>query len=157
MSSFKITGKARWIKTKGGILVAESPWTENQVMANDGRGVYIFLDRLTNDTTYDGIVTHADLGDDNTAPDAADTDLGNGLVRAQIAAYSRSGLTADFRFFYPDAVTPDDTYEEIGMFTDGTPTLGTGRLFNHLVFSTSLVKATGEDHTVQLRITASVT
>jgi len=157
MSSFKITGQGRWIKTRNGILVEASPWSSNQVMASAGRGVYNFLDRLTNDTTYDGIITHADIGDSNTAPTAADTDLGNGLVRAQIAQYSRSGLTADFRFFYPDAATPDDTYEEIGMFTDGTVTLGSGQLFNHLVFSTALEKASGEDHTVQIRISASVT
>ena len=155
-SGFTFKGQGRWIKTRGGIIVEASPWTENKVIANDGRGVYNFLDRLTGITTYDSIIDYADLGTSATAPTAADTDLNAGVVRAQIAAVSRSGLTADFRFFYADVLTPDDTYNEIGMFTDGNATLGTGRLFNHLVFSTPLVKATGEDHTVQLRITASV-
>lgn len=157
MDSFKISGQGKWIKRRDGIIVAESDWTPNQVVANDGRGIYVFMDRLVGITTYTGEITHADLGDSVTAPTAADTGLGNGLVRAQIAAVSRSGLTADFRFFFPDVTTPDDTYNEIGMFMDGTPTLGSGRLFNHLVFSTALVKATGEDHTVQIRISASVT
>lgn len=157
MDSFKITGQGRWIKSKNGIILQESPWTDNIVVANDERGVYIFLDRLVGTLTYSGEVTHADLGDSDTTPTNADTDLTNGLVRTQVAAVSRSGSTADFRFFYADTLTPDDTYEEVGMFIDGTSTVGTGQLFNHLVFSTPLIKASGEDHTVQLRITASVT
>jgi len=156
-SGFKITGQGRWIKTRNGIFIEASPWTDNQVMGNDGRGVYNFLARLAGDVTYDSVIDYADLGTSDTAPTAADTDLNAGVVRAQIAAVSRSGLTADFRFFYADALTPDNTYNEIGMFSDGNATLGTGRLFNHLVFSTALLKATGEDHTVQIRITASVT
>lgn len=156
MSSFEIKGQGRWIKRKDGIIVAESPWTDNQVIGNDGRGVYIFLDRLVNLLTYAGVIEYADLGTSDTAPTAADTDLNAGVVRTDVAAVSRSGLTADFRFFYPDALTPDNTYREVGMFTDATPTLGSGRLFNHLVFSTPLIKGTGEDHTVQIRISASV-
>lgn len=155
-SELQVIGQGRWIKTKNGTLVAESPWTKNKVAANDGRGVFQFLDRLANITTYDGVIEYADLGTSDTAPTVNDTDLNAGVVRSQLAAASRNGLSTDFRFFFPDAVTPDDTYNEVGMFTDGSPTLGSGQLFNHLVFSTPLVKAEGEDHTVQIRITITI-
>lgn len=156
--SFKLTGEVKWQKFKAGTneLIAESDWMPNKVMANDARGVYQVLDQLAGITTYDLEITHADIGDDNTTPDAADTDLTNGLVRGQLGLASRSGATATFRFFYPDALTPDDTYLEFGMFANGTASLGTGRIFNHLVFSEDLIKATGEDVSIVCRITASV-
>lgn len=154
--SFSLRGEVKWIKSKDGIILAESEFMPNKVVGNDERGIYLFLDRLVSINDHSCNIKYADMGDDNTAALAADTALGNGLVRAQIGAVSRSALTADFRFFYADSLTPDDTYEEFGMFVDGSVTLGSGQLFNHLVFSTPLVKATGEDHTVVCRITGSV-
>ena len=154
--SFNLKGEVKWIKSKDGIILAESDFMPNKIVANAGRGIYLFLDRLAAINTYSANITHADIGDDNTAVLASDTALGNGLVRAQIGAVSRSGLTVEFRFFYADVLTPDDTYEEFGMFVDGSASLGTGQLFNHLVFGTPLVKATGEDHTVVCRITGAV-
>jgi hypothetical protein len=154
--SFSFKGEVKWIKSKDGIILAESEFMPNKIVANDNRGIYLFLDRLAAINTHSANIRYADIGDDNTPATASDTDLGNGLVRAQIGAVSRSGLTADFRFFYADTLTPDDTYEEFGMFVDGSTAVGSGQLFNHLVFSTPLVKATGEDHTVVCRITGSV-
>jgi len=154
--SFGLRGEVKWIKTRGGVLVEESPWQQNQVLANDNRGVYIALDRLTGDNTYSLNITHADIGDDNTAAAATDTALGNGLERTDIGAVSRSALTATFRFFFADALTADDTYYEFGMFIDGTATLGTGQLFNHIIFTTPLVKAAGEDNTIVCRVIARV-
>jgi len=154
--SFNLKGEVKWIKSKDGIILAESDFMPNKIVANAGRGIYLFLDRLAAINTYSANITHADIGDDNTAVLASDTALGNGLVRAQIGAVSRSGLTVEFRFFYADVLTPDDTYEEFGMFVDGSTAVGSGQLFNHLVFGTPLVKATGEDHTVVCRITGAV-
>lgn len=157
-SNFSLMGEIKVIKTcsRTGRILSETPWMKNQIMANDARGIYMMLDRLTNDTTYTGIIKYAEIGDDNTAPTSADTDMGNGLVRVQVGSYSRSALTATFRFFFPDATTPDDTYLEFGMFVDGSITLGTGRLFNRILFATDLIKSTGEDHTVVCRVTGSV-
>lgn len=151
-----LKGKVKWVKSKDGIFIAESPWMDNIIVANDARGIYMILDRLTAINTYSLNITHADIGDSVTTPTSADTALGNGLVRASIGAVSRSGLSADFRFFYADATTPDDTYEEFGMFVDGTATVGTGRIFNHLKFTTQMVKSAGEDHTIVCRVTGSV-
>jgi len=156
--TFKIIGEVKWIKTnsKTGEVISESPWMKNQIVSGVGYGISILLDKLIGDVTYSGEITHADIGDDNTAATASDTDLGNGLERATVGALSTSGLTRTFRFFFADALTADDTYKEFGMFIDGTATVGTGRIFNHLIFTTDLVKATGEDHTIVCRITGSV-
>lgn len=156
VDNFAFKGEVKWIKTVNGILVAESDWMQNKIVGNDARGIYLFLDRLTGINTYTANISHAELGDSVTPATAADTALGNALVRASISASSRSGLLADFRFFFADALTPNDIYTEFGMYVDGAAGLGTGRIFNHLIFGTPLDKAAGEDHTVLCRITGSV-
>jgi hypothetical protein len=129
---------------------------QNQIVSGDELGLSIVLDRLASINTHSLNITHAEMGDSNTPAEASDTALGNALVRAQVGAVSRSGLSVDFRFFFPDALTPDDDYEEFGMYIDGAAGLETGQLFNHLVYSTTLSKNTGEDHTVVCRVTGSV-
>lgn len=153
---FTLKGRVKWIKSKDGIFLAESAWCDNVILTGSNLGIQIMLDRLIGTTTYDGIISYADIGDDDTAALAADTGLGNALVRASIgAATTKSALVREFRFFYPDATTPDDTYKEFGMVIGGTSTVGTGQYFNHLVMS-DLVKATGEDHTIVCQVTGSV-
>lgn len=154
--SFALRGQVKWQKTKGGILVAESAWMGNTVLTNANKGISILLDRLANITTYTGIVNYAELGDDATAENPAQAGVLNPLVRVSIALASRSGLTADFRFFFPDLTTPDDTYNEFGMIIGGTATIGTGQAFNRLALGSPLVKAPGEDTTILCRITGSV-
>lgn len=152
----KLKGEVKWIKTKDGILIAESPWMKNQILAGDELGAYLILDRLAGVNDYSLNITHAEIGDDNTPAEATDTGLINAIERTSISAVSRSGLTATFRFFFPDATTDDDTYEEFGMIVDGTASIGTGKAFNRLVMSTPLVKATGEDNTIVCKVTVTV-
>ena len=148
--TFKILGQVKWQKFKAGTkqLIAESQWSPNQVIATDGRGIYLFLDHLTGDDTYSIPITHADMGDDDTAATATDIDLGNGLERASIGAVSRSGSTATFRFFYADALTSDDTYKEFGMFIGS-------QLFSRAVFSSPYSKSSGENTRLDYKITLS--
>ena len=154
--SFTLLGEVMWIKTRDGVEVERSPWMKNTVLTSANRGVQLFLDRLINITTYTGVVSHAELGDDNTAAVPSQTGLINPLVRTTVGAVSSSGVTRDFRFFFPDATTPDDTYYEFGMIIDGTGTIGTGVTFNRLVLGSPLVKATGESITIVCRITGRV-
>ena len=157
--SFSIKGQVKWIKSSNGIVVAESDWQNNQIVANSERGLYLMLDRLTGDNTHSMNIRYAEIGTDNTAPTTADIDLGAGVTRASLSGEGftqRSDNMADFRFFFPSATTPNNTYNEFGMFVDGSQTLSTGQLFNRILFSTPIVKATGEDHTVVGRITGSV-
>lgn len=156
VDGFGLKGEVKWIKSKNGKVIVESPWMQNKVLANADRGIYLFLDRLVGITTYTAVVSHADIGDDNTPATSADTGCGNALVRASISSVARSTNTATFRFFFSDALTADDTYEELAMIVDGTASLGTGRAFNHLIFTTPLVKSAGEDHTIVVRVTGNV-
>lgn len=156
LDTFQLQGEFMWIKSVNGIEVERSNWMKNQVVTSPNNGLSIVLDRLVGINTYSLNITHADIGDDNTAALPGDTGLGNGLVRVASSLEDRTGNTATFRFFFPDATTPDDTYHEIGLFIDGTATLGDGRIFNHLIFPTDLVKATGEDYTIICKITGSV-
>lgn len=155
--SLGIKGEVKWIKTRGGILVAESPWMKNQVLSASGAGISVMLDRLADITTNTGIITHAELGDDVTPTSPAQPGVLNGLVRASIGTKVRSGVLATFRFFFIDALTPDDTYTEFGMYTGGIATLGSGAGFNRLTMLTNpLVKVAGEDITMVCRITGNV-
>lgn len=154
--SFALMGEVMWIKTRNGVEVERSGWQKNTVLSGTNRGLSLFLDRLISITTYTGVISHAEIGDDNTAAAPSQTGLLNPLVRTSVGAVSSSGLTRDFRFFFPDALTPDDTYYEFGMIVDGTGTVGTGVTFNRLVFGTPLVKAAGESITIICRITGSV-
>lgn len=157
LQQFSLQGEVKWIKTKNGKVIEESDWQKNKILTSDARGLSILLDLLYGDDTYSGEITHADIGDDNTAVNAAtDTGCLNALERATVASKSKSGLTRTFRFFYPDALTSDDTYYEFSMFIDGTATVDTGRAFNRIVMTTPLVKASGEDHTIVCRITGAV-
>ncbi len=154
--SIAFHGQVKWIKSRNGVVIEESPWMDNIVLANAGRGAYMILDRLTSINTYSGNITYADIGTNATTPTSADTGCGTPVVRTSIGAVSRSALTADFRFFFADALTANNTYKEFSMAVDGSATVGSGQAFNHLKFTTDLVKATGEDHTIVCRITASV-
>lgn len=154
---FTLIGEVKWQKYKNGVLVEETPWQRNKILTSSQRGLQVLLDLLAGDNTYSGEITHADIGDDNTAVNAS-TDPGclNALERASLGLVSSSGLSRTFRFFFPDALTADDTYREFSMIIDGTGTIGTGRGFNRIVMSTPLVKAAGEDHTLVCKITGAV-
>ena len=154
--TFGLTGEFKWIKSKNGVVIEESPWMKNKVVSSVGGGISIVLDRLASINTYTLNISHAEIGDDATAVTEADTALGNGLVRTSPSLTDRSAKTVTFRFFFPDATTPDDTYEEIGLFIDGTGVLDSGQLFNHLIMDPAMIKATGEDYTIICKITGSV-
>jgi hypothetical protein len=88
--------------------------------------------RLIGDLTYSGTIDYGALGTDATAVNAADTTLGTEVARKLFARRTRTDAQANFDFFYSQADT-DGTYEEFGMFIDGTATVDTGQLFNHLL------------------------
>lgn len=137
-------------------LLRRTDWMKNTVLKSAGRGVYVFLDILAGLSSYTGLVTHADIGTDNTAAASTDTALGAPVARAQIGSATRTDDYAALRFFFSDALLPDDTYNELMIYMNGTATLGTGAPLNRVVFGTPLVKATGEDNSILVRITGAV-
>jgi len=159
-NSFGLKGEYNLVTTcsKTGAVLRETGWLPNLIVGNAQRGVFILLDLLANNQTYSGAITHIALGDGAVAPNASNTQLGNELARSAVAGAStvRSGLQVTFKTFFPDVLTPNDTYTEIGAFIDGTITLASGRLWSRLILAAPLVKASGEDNTITYRVTASV-
>lgn len=136
-------------------FIATATEVRNLVVTSDERGRNLMIHHLKGDQNYTLEITHGEIGDDNTTPDAADTELGNALDRK---AKSTSSITAanqiTLQFFWADAELSDDTYYEFGTYCDSASlSLGDGRLFNHALFDPSYVKASGEDTTVQVTIT----
>jgi len=127
--------------------------TDNLVVTSSNHGRNLVCQRLAGVNTYSLNITHIELGDDNTDPTTADQDLGNGLERGTVTTYDISNNVLTLRFFLSDAQLADDTYEELGLFIDGTATLGSGQMWNHALFN--YVKATGEDTTIEVIITVN--
>lgn len=95
-------------------------------------GRYAIARILIGDTTYSGAINYGALGTDNTAVAATDTTLGTEVKRKLFARRSRTNHQASFDFYYSKNDT-DGTYEEFGVFIDGTATADSGQLFNHVL------------------------
>lgn len=148
-----ITGKVKWKKHRAGILVDESEWANNLVMLGTDTGKDLILDRLIGNNTYSLNITHGDIGTGSTAPAASDTALTTAVARTSVALSDLSSNTVTFDFFFADGDLTNGTYEEFACFVDGTATVSTGKIFNHVLFASSLVKSTGEDITVSVTFT----
>ena len=79
-----------------------------------------------------GAVTHCALGDDNTAATANDTTLGNEVYRNAIASGTAASNVCYLTAFYSEAEDAD-TYEEVGLFIDGTGAADSGEMWNHYI------------------------
>lgn len=92
-------------------------------------GRTVFAQRLANIITYTGIISHTALGNDSTPPTVSDATLGNEVYRKGISnAYSLDNVAYLETFF--SMTETNGTYEEYGMFIDGTGSADTGQLFN---------------------------
>lgn len=153
--TFGIKGKVQWRKYRAGTLIAESEWADNLVMLGNNTGKDLILDRLAGTNTYTLNITHGDIGTGNTAPAISDTALTTVVARTSVALANVSSNTVTFDFFFADGDLANGTYKEFAMFCDGTATVSTGKIFNHVLFASNLVKATGEDITIGCIITIS--
>lgn len=129
--------------------------TENLVVSQANHGRNLVCQRLAGLTTYTLAISHFEIGTSATAPTNSDTDLTAAVARAATSYYSISNNVLTLRFFLADASLANGTYREMGTFIDGTITIGTGQMWNHALFSSAYVKATGEDTTVELIITVN--
>lgn len=133
-------------------IAAES---DNLVVSSSNHGRNLICQRLAGLTTYGLAVAHLEFGTSATAPTNADTDLTAATVRVASPSYSISNNILTLRFFASDATLANGTYREMGTFIDGTITIGTGQMWNHALFTSAYVKATGEDTTIELVITVN--
>lgn len=121
---------------------------EHNMVVLTGRSVFARL--LIADTTYTGAVNYGALGTASTAVTDADTVLDTEVARKGVARRVRTTDSVDFDFFYSQSDT-DGTYEEFGMFIDGTATVDTGQLFNRLLTG-GWTKTNTEAMTVSVQI-----
>lgn len=92
-------------------------------------GRAVFARRLVGDLTYTGTVNYGALGTSTSAVASGNTQLGTEVARKLFARRTRTNAQVSFDFFYSKSDT-DGTYEEFGMFIDGTSTANSGQLFN---------------------------
>ena len=118
------------------------------ITTTNGRAT--FAQRLGGDTTYTGIVNYTALGDDNTAPVIGDATLGNEVYRKALSSGTDASNVAYLETFF-SATETSGTYEEYGMFIDGTGSADTGVLFNR--FTSTVTKTLTETLNVQSIIT----
>ena len=154
-SNVSIKGKVRIIKTnsKTGEVISVSEWTDNRIMLGTNTGKDLILDRINSTNTYSLNVNYADIGTGTNTPADGDTTLQTAVSRTPKANGSISSNVLSLFFFWPDANLSNGTYNEFGMFVDGTATVSTGQIFNRVLFGTPYTKASGEDTTVQCDIT----
>ena len=151
----EIKGKYRIVTYKAGTkeVLRTSDWINNLIMLNDNpSGLYIVLSRMIGNLDYDLEITECKVGDDDTAPTIADTDLGNVLVE-DIPPATKSRVDDDqimISFFINDTEMPDDDYKEFGIYAGN-------QLIARSIISPTYTKATGEDTEFQYTITCEAT
>lgn len=113
-------------------------------------GRSVLAQRLGGTTTYTGTVNYTALGTGNTAPTVADSTLETETYRKALSSGTFSNNIAYLETFFT-AAEVSGTFEEYGMFIDGTGTADTGQLFNR--FTSSVTKSGTETLNVQSVIT----
>lgn len=147
-SNFQLKGKYRIITTdsNSGEVLKTSDWIDNLIMFGADTGVQLLLRRLANDTTYDTIITSAEIGTGTTAPTNADTNLQTPSVTGIIVA-SNSVSTGSIllSFFIPSGSLSNGTYNEFGL------RCGT-KLFARSIITPAYTKGTNQDTTIEYTI-----
>lgn len=152
-----LKGRVRIIQKKAGTeeVIGISDWMDNLVMRGADTGIDCILDRLGGNLTYSLDLDYADIGTGNTAPAITDVALTTPTLRALRAYASVTGATVTIQYFFTDTLLPNGTYREFGTFMDGSSTISTGQIFNHILFPTPYVKSSGIDTTVEVQFTIS--
>lgn len=113
-------------------------------------GRAVLAQRLGGDTTYTGTVNYTALGSDNTPAAVGDATLGTEVYRKALSSGTDLSNVAYLETFFT-ATETSGTYQEYGMFIDGTGSADTGQLFNRFV--TAITKSVTETLNVQSVIT----
>lgn len=151
---FGFKGEVRITSFKDGKIVRQTPWMRNKVVSSSDNGRNLILKALAGTALYDLEITHAEMGLGTTPATDGDTETEDPQARNQVGNVTVSTNIMNLKFYFSDVLLPDGSYTELTMWMDGTATIGTGRIFNRIVFS-PYVKASGEDITVEVRVTAT--
>jgi len=103
-------------------------------------GRTVLARRLSGNTTYTGIVNYTALGSDATPAVVGNTQLGTEVYRKALSSGTYLNNVAYIETFFT-AAEVTGTFEEYGMFIDGTGAANSGQLFNRFT-STNIKSAT---------------
>ncbi len=115
-------------------------------------GRSVLAQRLSGTTTYTGTVNYTALGTSSTAPAVSDTQLGTETYRKALSSGTYSNNIAYLETFFTSTEVTG-SFEEYGMFIDGTGSANSGQLFNRFTESNS--KSNVETLNVQSHVTLS--
>ena len=142
-------GKYRFKFYKAGTkeLLRETDWIHNLIVVNENNGLNLIIKRLLGIKDFDLEITKAKMGDNNTAPADADTDLGNVVVdNIQIARRTEVTVAqALIEFFISDVEALNQEYKEFGIFCGS-------KLFARSLISPTITKSPSEDITCEYTI-----
>lgn len=148
---FNFKGKYRFIKKNSitGEVISISPWINNLIMKADTLGINLFIRRLANNTTYDCIITSAEIGTGTATPSNGDANLQTPVLTG-IVIVDRTLATDNvtFSFFIPSGSLPNGTYNEFAL------RCGT-QMFARSIIIPAYVKGTNEDTTIEYIITGN--
>ena len=113
-------------------------------------GRKMIADNLTNSSPDNVMrVTHVALGSNATAPANGDTTLGTETYRNAVASQTNADNVAFHTGFF-DATEVTGTFNEAGLFSNGTGSVDTGILFSHVAIS--ITKSNTETLTIDWTI-----
>lgn len=122
-------------------VVRDGKTIKKKVMKNlvVDAGLTAIANRL-GDATPDStlLISYIAVGDDNTAAAAGDTVLGNEIDREAVTSRANSGAVVSVATVFAAGVLPADTYEEFGVFIEGSDTADTGTLLSRVIGSIAI-------------------
>ena len=124
---------------------------KNLLMQSANYGLDFLIQQLVGINNYPLTLTYGEIGTGSTTPTVMDMALTTPTNRAYVTFQQDYGCTdAIVQFIFSDSQLANGTYYEFGVFAGGTSTIGSGQLFNHALFSTPYVKASGTDTVVEV-------
>lgn len=146
----KVAGTLTISRFRNGALISKSEPIPNKVVSSSGGyGRNLITRQLAGDAALPLAIDSAALGDDDTAPVDADTDLGNATVTdIPLTNSTASDDELHVDVFVADANLQAATYKEFGLYC-------AGRLFARILISPAHTKADGEDTLFSYDLTLS--
>lgn len=95
---------------------------------------------------------HLALGTGTTQPASTDTKLVSEALRKPVSSKTRQGNMVRLRTFF-QSQEANGTWNEFGIFVAGTDEIGSGTLFNRIVPTGGISKASNQVLTIEVRIT----
>lgn len=136
-------------------LISESV-TENLIMTGSLTGRDLFVQLLIGSlpSNLTGGINWIGIGTSSTPVAATNTQLGAEVARATVAfSEDVSFNEAILQCYIPDLSLPNQTYNEVGSFVNGTIAANSGTIVNHAILSSPYVKISGQDTTIEIDFT----